>query len=58
MYDLGTFQAEALVKAYPPFVNFFEDTKERIQKCDKTNPRFHAFLKVKQFEHFKVHKVV
>ncbi|XP_052217057.1 protein ECT2-like isoform X1 [Dreissena polymorpha] len=40
--------AEALVKAYPPFVNFFEDTKERIQKCDKSNPRFHAFLKVCQ----------
>ena len=34
------------MKAYPPFVNFFEDTKERIAKCDKTNPRFHAFLKV------------
>ncbi|XP_045200186.2 protein ECT2-like isoform X2 [Mercenaria mercenaria] len=40
--------ADALVKAYPPFVNFFEDTKERIQKCDKSNPRFHAFLKVCQ----------
>ncbi|KAL4219754.1 Protein T2 [Mactra antiquata] len=40
--------ADGLVKAYPPFVNFFEDTKERIQKCDKTNPRFHAFLKVCQ----------
>ncbi|XP_052783729.1 protein ECT2-like isoform X2 [Mya arenaria] len=40
--------AEALVKAYPPFVNFFEDTKERIKHCDKTQPRFHAFLKVCQ----------
>lgn len=44
--SLFIFQAEALVKAYPPFVNFFENTKETIQKCDKTNPRFHAFLKV------------
>ncbi|WAR28839.1 ECT2-like protein [Mya arenaria] len=41
-------KAEALVKAYPPFVNFFEDTKERIKHCDKTQPRFHAFLKVCQ----------
>lgn len=45
MYSL-LLQAEALMKAYPPFVNFFEQTKETIAKSDKTNPRFHAFLKV------------
>ena len=39
-------QAEELSKAYPPFVNFFENTKETIKKCDDSNPRFHAFLKV------------
>ena len=39
-------QAEAMLKAYPPFVNYFEQTKETITKCDKTNTRFHAFLKV------------
>ncbi|KAL5004653.1 hypothetical protein ScPMuIL_018109 [Solemya velum] len=38
--------AEALVKAYPPFVNCFEQAKETIIKCDKSIPRFHAFLKV------------
>lgn len=37
--------AEDLLKAYPPFVNFFERTKNHIQECDKKNPRFHAFLK-------------
>ncbi|RUS82304.1 hypothetical protein EGW08_009936, partial [Elysia chlorotica] len=39
-------RAEELMKAYPPFVNFFENTKETIQKCDASNPRFHAFLKL------------
>ncbi|XP_059171147.1 protein ECT2-like [Physella acuta] len=39
-------RAEELMKAYPPFVNFFESTKETIQKCDHSNPRFHAFLKL------------
>lgn len=34
-----------LVKAYPPFVNFFEDTKKTINACDVKYPRFHAFLK-------------
>ncbi|XP_064615176.1 protein ECT2-like [Liolophura sinensis] len=37
--------AEKLGKIYPPFINFFEKTKEMIAKCDKANPRFHAFLK-------------
>ncbi|KAK6195819.1 hypothetical protein SNE40_001172 [Patella caerulea] len=40
--------AEALTKAYPPFVNFFEKSKETINFCDKSIPRFHAFLKVCQ----------
>ncbi|CAB3248321.1 unnamed protein product [Arctia plantaginis] len=35
-------------KAYPPFVNFFENTKEMLQQCDRENPRFHAFLKICQ----------
>ncbi len=39
-------QVDELVKAYPPFVNFFENIKETIVQCDKTKPRFHAFLKV------------
>ncbi|KAM7331019.1 hypothetical protein ACRRTK_010208 [Alexandromys fortis] len=34
-----------LVKTYPPFVNFFEMSKETIIKCEKQKPRFHAFLK-------------
>ncbi|XP_070609747.1 protein ECT2 isoform X2 [Erythrolamprus reginae] len=37
-----------LVKTYPPFVNFFEMSKETITKCEKQNPRFHAFLKINQ----------
>ncbi|XP_028929725.1 protein ECT2 isoform X1 [Ornithorhynchus anatinus] len=37
-----------LVKTYPPFVNFFEMSKEMIIKCEKQKPRFHAFLKINQ----------
>ncbi|XP_061431693.1 protein ECT2 isoform X1 [Lethenteron reissneri] len=37
-----------MVKAYPPFVNFFEMSKETIGNCEKQNPRFHAFLKINQ----------
>lgn len=37
-----------LEKAYPPFVNFFETSKETLIKCDETKQRFHAFLKVCQ----------
>ncbi|XP_014677396.1 PREDICTED: protein ECT2-like [Priapulus caudatus] len=40
--------ADALLKAYPPFVNFFEKTKEALQICDHQNTRFHAFLKICQ----------
>ncbi|KAJ6641054.1 Protein ECT2 [Pseudolycoriella hygida] len=39
---------EALIKAYPPYVNFFEQMKETLVQCDTQNPRFHAFLKIKQ----------
>ncbi|XP_077344088.1 protein ECT2 isoform X2 [Lithobates pipiens] len=37
-----------LVKTYPPFVNFFEMSKETIINCEKLKPRFHAFLKINQ----------
>jgi len=36
-----------MVKVYPPFVNYFEMTKETVARCDRDVPRFHAFLKVK-----------
>ncbi|KAH0949346.1 hypothetical protein HN011_009987 [Eciton burchellii] len=34
-----------LVKAYPPYINYFENTKRMLEKCDQNKPRFHAFLK-------------
>ncbi|XP_070538599.1 protein ECT2-like [Ptychodera flava] len=37
-----------MMKAYPPFVNYFEMTKETLQRCDRQKPRFHAFLKICQ----------
>ncbi|XP_075717739.1 protein ECT2 isoform X1 [Rhinoderma darwinii] len=37
-----------LVKIYPPFVNFFEMSKETIITCERQKPRFHAFLKINQ----------
>ncbi|XP_017074033.1 protein ECT2 isoform X3 [Drosophila eugracilis] len=37
-----------LIKAYPPYVNFFEQMKEQLQYCDREYPRFHAFLKINQ----------
>ncbi|XP_017768682.1 PREDICTED: protein ECT2 isoform X2 [Nicrophorus vespilloides] len=37
-----------LLKAYPPFVNFFEEMKEMLTQCDVNKPRFHAFLKACQ----------
>ncbi|XP_042368770.1 protein ECT2 isoform X2 [Plectropomus leopardus] len=40
--------SKELVKAYPPFVNFFEMSKETIVRCEKLKPRFHAFLKINQ----------
>uniref|UniRef100_A0A672S5Q2 Protein ECT2-like n=1 Tax=Sinocyclocheilus grahami TaxID=75366 RepID=A0A672S5Q2_SINGR len=41
-------QSRELVKAYPPFVNFFEMSKETIVRCERQKPRFHAFLKINQ----------
>ncbi|XP_040205318.1 protein ECT2 isoform X4 [Rana temporaria] len=40
--------SKELVKTYPPFVNFFEMSKETIINCEKLKPRFHAFLKINQ----------
>lgn len=31
--------APDLVKAYPPFVNFFENMKEMLVQCDREKPR-------------------
>lgn len=28
-----------MLKAYPPFINFFENTKDMLQQCDRENPR-------------------
>lgn len=39
---------QALTKAYPPYVNFFEQMKETLLQCDQQKPRFHAFLKICQ----------
>lgn len=39
---------QTLIKAYPPYVNFFEQMKCTLQQCDAQNPRFHAFLKINQ----------
>lgn len=38
--------AEDMSKAYPPFINFFEETQQTIAECERSNPRFHAFLKL------------
>ncbi|XP_030571512.1 protein ECT2 isoform X2 [Drosophila novamexicana] len=39
---------DELIKAYPPYVNFYEQMKEQLQYCDREYPRFHAFLKINQ----------
>lgn len=41
-------QADDFLRVYPPFVNFFEMSKEALHRCDKTYPRFHAFLKANE----------
>ncbi|XP_057663730.1 protein ECT2 [Diorhabda carinulata] len=38
----------SLQKAYPPFINYFEEMKEVLCQCDQNKPRFHAFLKACQ----------
>lgn len=37
-----------LMRAYPPYVNFLENTKEMLDQCDQEKARFHAFLKICQ----------
>ena len=37
-----------MLKAYPPFINYLETSKEVLIQCDQNKPRFHAFLKVCQ----------
>lgn len=39
---------DGLLKAYPPYINYFETMKNCLQLCDIQNPRFHAFLKINQ----------
>ncbi|XP_050308869.1 protein ECT2 isoform X2 [Anthonomus grandis grandis] len=46
--DVITKYSTELQKAYPPFINFFEEAKAVLQRCDATKPRFHAFLKAMQ----------
>ncbi|XP_061681530.1 protein ECT2 isoform X2 [Syngnathoides biaculeatus] len=46
--DIVLKYSKDLVKAYPPFVNFFEMSKDTIVRCEKQKPRFHAFLKINQ----------
>ncbi|XP_054646552.1 protein ECT2 isoform X2 [Dunckerocampus dactyliophorus] len=46
--DIVLKYSKELVKAYPPFVNFFEMSKDTIVRCEKQKPRFHAFLKINQ----------
>uniref|UniRef100_A0A8C3C1Z0 Protein ECT2 n=1 Tax=Cairina moschata TaxID=8855 RepID=A0A8C3C1Z0_CAIMO len=46
--DIFLTYSKDLVKTYPPFVNFFEMSKETITRCEKQKPRFHAFLKINQ----------
>lgn len=48
LFNFIFFKAPDLMKAYPPFVNFFENTREMLIKCDESKPRFHAFLKARQ----------
>jgi protein ECT2 len=39
---------DSLLKAYPPYVNFFEQMKTTLAQCSKSKPRFQAFLKLNQ----------
>lgn len=39
---------ESLLKAYPPYVNFFEQMKQSLTQSTKLKPRFQAFLKIAQ----------
>ncbi|XP_017843904.2 protein ECT2 isoform X2 [Drosophila busckii] len=46
--DIIIHHRDELIKAYPPYVNFYEQMKEQLQYCDREYPRFHAFLKINQ----------
>ncbi|KAK2711685.1 hypothetical protein QYM36_012707, partial [Artemia franciscana] len=37
-----------ILRAYQPYINFFENSKATLQECYRRNPRFHAFLKIGQ----------
>jgi protein ECT2 len=39
---------DSLLKAYPPYVDFFEQMKTTLAHCSKSKPRFQAFLKLNQ----------
>ncbi|XP_063902868.1 protein ECT2 isoform X4 [Zophobas morio] len=50
-YTIGSIiqkYSKDLLKAYPPYINYFEEVKEVLTKCDNNKPRFHAFLKACQ----------
>lgn len=40
--------SDSLLKAYPPYVNFFEQMKDALVQCVQSKPRFQAFLKINQ----------
>uniref|UniRef100_A0A8B9IDV5 Epithelial cell transforming 2 n=1 Tax=Anser cygnoides TaxID=8845 RepID=A0A8B9IDV5_ANSCY len=52
--DIFLKYSKDLLKTYPPFVNFFEMSKETITRCEKQKPRFHAFLKVSVSKDIKI----
>ena len=39
---------DRLLKAYPPYINFFEQMKATVIQCVQNKPRFQAFLKINQ----------
>lgn len=39
---------DQLLKAYPPYINFFEQMRATVVMCEQSKPRFQAFLKLNQ----------
>jgi hypothetical protein len=39
---------DRLLKAYPPYINFYEQMKAAVIQCEQNKPRFQAFLKINQ----------
>lgn len=39
---------DCLLKAYPPYINSFEQMKATLLQCAQSKPRFQAFLKINQ----------